>query len=430
MRYLAAMAMAVVVLAPAAVPQPVRDIKEIATRRFGKWTYRTYYTRAATRSRTTIGELSYDGKAVLAANQGDFLWSPWGKLLWHGKPFTRGWMRPAAGPLPEGKEVASPDPATSDRVRERIRHVEAGLKHFALYMSLYAPTRRMPGDPPWLPGRAGRGAGGTIVLATGPAAEGADGIILPAGVDRISERQARHITARLATEGFFAEALSQVDRKRMHATSPRQTRSMLIVQAGRRWWWLDIDWGSGILPYLDALREELTGEAAKSADAMLESLGKVPEQWRATERAARLKADPRTFRLWLRYTSEAAEPFHTLHYTTEPERPATYPAFLTVRHLSAEQASDVIDTLLASGLLAEAKEAAMPTGPQRIDGPGYVLTVSNSHEWLYVNLGWGAEMLARLDALCAALPAELRPDMEKLLARLSGHRKAWRKGEE
>jgi hypothetical protein len=392
-------------------PDADKDVRELATRRFGKWTHRTYYANASSRSRATVGELTYDGKAITVAGHGDFLWSPWGRLICYRRRFIRGWLRPRTKPVPQGKQIASPDPETSARVRKGITDVEKDLKDLSVAVTFI-------GIP---------SAGYRSLILTAGTSEGAKP---PADAltGKLSKRSARGIVARLATEGFFARALAGEDVERMHARAPIGPRYLLAVKAGTRWWRLDIGWGPETLRYLDALRSGLEDEGdAKAVDDVLASLGKLPGQWRSAGRARRLKADRKAFRLWLRHEGPAGKPFYTIHYTIAPGTPSGFPPFLIVRHVTADQAARLIDALAAAGLLAEMAEVD-PVATPHVTSQAYSLEVAGSTTRLWADLGWDAKTLARLDALQAALPAPFAGDLGKLLARLAGLRKPRRQG--
>lgn len=177
---------------PAKPPQrPAEDIKVTLDQQIGKWHYRLFVQPASSKSREDIGELSFGGKPVTAESNGQFMWTPWGKLIFYARgAYKRGWMPYfIEHPAPQGKELASPDAVTSGLVRQRWEMLREAGESFRMSI-VY---------------RDGKG-GGWFDLAPGhPVTE------FPPGTKQwqvtLPKEQVPTVMDRLAAEGFLARAL-------------------------------------------------------------------------------------------------------------------------------------------------------------------------------------------------------------------------------
>lgn len=144
----------------------------------------------------------------------------------------------------------------------------------------------------------------------------------------------------------------------------------------------------------------------------------------APDRAKELRAGFDTFFLELRYWGEQDKPFYNV-ILQAGELQAEYPPFAEAARVSKEQAERILGVLAEDGFLALAEKtptAGMPTPT----GSCYILTVREKATGeLWQDLGWGAAMLRRLDALRQATDGDAAKALDALLGRMSGLRKAW-----
>ena len=151
---------------------------------------------------------------------------------------------------------------------------------------------------------------------------------------------------------------------------------------------------------------------------------------RAEERAEQLKAAIKSFTLTLSYYGPQDKPYYWLFLSVPPIPPTKSTAFHLKSPLTEDEAQQLIAYLATDGFLERAEDlSGNPARPIR-EGSGYVLTVrvepkEGAFFTLSEDLGWGLEMLRRLDALRKVLPARSAGLMDTLLARLEGHRREW-----
>ncbi|HUW58042.1 MAG TPA: hypothetical protein VMZ92_15485 [Planctomycetota bacterium] len=150
------------------------------------------------------------------------------------------------------------------------------------------------------------------------------------------------------------------------------------------------------------------------------------ERETANQHAATLKRGVKDFILLLQYFGEQGKPFYELKLSRQLSRLDRDPFRLCVA-IDEKQAFGIIDHLAASGFLGRAEQidplvrGEWP-GPR---GPCYLLTVCGGAATFREDLGWGLPMLKRLDALRGVLEGDAAKQMDLLLGRLSGLRKAW-----
>jgi len=147
------------------------------------------------------------------------------------------------------------------------------------------------------------------------------------------------------------------------------------------------------------------------------------------ERAKALKADLKNFQLHLRHFGERGKPFYVLVLSTR----AIPVRHTTPFHLSAvideKQVLRIVDHLATSGFLGSAESDLHQSKPIT-EIPCYALYAFGGPEGsCHGNLGWGLPMLKRLDALRGVLDGDAAKQMDLLLGRLSGLRKAWEKAD-
>ena len=160
--------------------------------------------------------------------------------------------------------------------------------------------------------------------------------------------------------------------------------------------------------------------AGKRAGRRVHPKGKL-----AAQRVRSLKGASDNFWLSLSYYGPSDKAHPSLRLRTPERSPKPGPNVLDV-HISRDQAAKIIDQLAADGLLARSDNThARPR--LRPTGPTYVLAISSDKTRFEEDMGWDLEMLSRLDDLRKVLDGDAGKAMDKLLARMAGHRKQWSK---
>ena len=141
-------------------------------------------------------------------------------------------------------------------------------------------------------------------------------------------------------------------------------------------------------------------------------------------RTKKLTAAVDKFTLDVRYFGEQGKPMYNVTLrvpTVDDKRPRFSPA----AQLTKKQALALIDHLAKDGYLRRAgnvafKEMKMPKGPT------YCLFARGPKDLeLHEDLGWSLKMIHRLEALRDACEGDGRKAMDRLLGRMSGHKKRW-----
>ena len=251
-----------------------KDIKVLRLQRSGNWSYELLLARASSRSRRNVGLVTFNGVDFVAAREGDYLWTPWGKLIfWRGR-YKLGWL-PAhwTSPQPKGNEVESPDAATSRLVKTRYATMRAGVKKLTVdirYHGKGGSASKENGDGPY------RWLALVTPSASRPSRSFPDGQFA-----NITESRAEKIIDHLALEGFLAEALDVADKA---PKGPVYTLTVSIDQAKRRRRLYQVlGWDLKMLDRLDALRKVLgtDGGTAKAMDKLLAALEPQRKKWQA-----------------------------------------------------------------------------------------------------------------------------------------------------
>lgn len=151
---------------------------------------------------------------------------------------------------------------------------------------------------------------------------------------------------------------------------------------------------------------------------------------KVAETAAALKRGVNGFVFHLQYFGDENKPFYRLKLSVQRPRPSRETPDLYAG-VTEKQTLVIIDHLAASGYLARAERLDPDVrgewpGPR---GPCYLLTVRAGRTILRDDLGWDLAMLKRLDALRRVLDGDAAKQMDLLLGRLSGLRKAWEKAD-
>lgn len=149
-------------------------------------------------------------------------------------------------------------------------------------------------------------------------------------------------------------------------------------------------------------------------------------------RAARLKQQ---FEMTLEYHGPAKYSYVNLWLYDGPGRPGSplAPPWLSLGP-GKRQVEAIVRFLAEDGFLKAAEDirdkaaGPMPQLAAPPDGPCYVMIVRCGKEVLYQNLGWGREMLVRLERLRRVLTGHPADAMDKLLERLEIHREDWYAG--
>ena len=251
-----------------------RDIKQLRVQKFGNWSYELFLAHASTRSRQTVGIVTFKGVDLIAAKAGDYLWTPWGKLIFWRERYMLGWL-PAhwTSPQPKGNEIKSPDAATSDLVETRYAALRAGVKKLTVDIRYHgkggnASTKNGDGPYRWL----------ALVTPSAPRPSRAfsDGRFV-----NISEPQAERIIDRLTAEGFLAEAQNIGAELTKRPTGPTYTLEVSGSKKGMQLHQI-LGWDLKMLKRLDALRKVLDGDAAKEMDKLLKALEPRRKEWQKT----------------------------------------------------------------------------------------------------------------------------------------------------
>jgi hypothetical protein len=160
--------------------------------------------------------------------------------------------------------------------------------------------------------------------------------------------------------------------------------------------------------------------------AAMADAGETRPTKQAAERAARLKAEAKSFRLDLAYSGEQDKPYYGLTLSVPVVPRLAIDPFHPVVQISEEEAVRLIDHLTVDGFLDRARGEAPGKPPA---GPCYTLTVradGKSGPLVYhEDFGWGAPMLKRLDGIRGSLKGKAAEAMDLLLGRLGGHRMEW-----
>ena len=145
----------------------------------------------------------------------------------------------------------------------------------------------------------------------------------------------------------------------------------------------------------------------------------------AAERAKRLKAAAKSFRLELDYNGQEDKPFYRLSLSVPEVGSDRSNPFRRLVQIRPSQATAVIDHLAAEGFLDKADDLTVKVQRPPHTVPGYTLTVTAGELALRDDLGWGVTMIRRLDGLRKVLDGDPAKELDLLLGRLSGLRAQW-----
>lgn len=350
---------------PGQEPATKIDAAKAGTYKSGKWEYR--YAPAGRARKGASGELLYDGKAVHSdgVRVNDFHVTPWGRLFWVG---PRGWLPGPVG-AKAGRLLLSPQ----TRPAKALMLTKADNGKTVEPMVGQEIVLRLAGNPTTGYSWAAKALEGKAIRPVG----------------QVKYEQDAGQAGRVGAGGTFEFRFQAV-------AEGSATISMVYA---RPW-----------------EKDKPPAETFKVSLAVKEN----PAAARANELTAQIK----TFGLRLVYHGEQDKPYQSLTLTVPPIQTLRHDPFHPIAVISEEQARKIIDHLAAEGFLAEAadgrgKTFKLPTGP------AYVMSVGAGEIELNQDLGWGLNMLTRLDALRTVLDGKAAEEMTRLLARMSGHRRQW-----
>ncbi|MBS3734084.1 MAG: hypothetical protein KGY99_04085 [Phycisphaerae bacterium] len=211
----------------------------LRTVRHGKWAYDRVAKSVGEINRADVGQLAFAGKPIRGNELGAVIWTPWGKLYWHGDAPARhcGWLpHYYRRSPPECPEVRSPDAKTSERVRTRYKALRRRLQAFDLVLRY-----RGPSDNPYYSlsatsRRGRRKASGPFDLRV-----------------RLLPSDAWGVLDRLAYDGFLARARNITDGEIDPPKGPCYTLTVngpdgiLLYE--------DLGWGLPMLEHIDLLAQ-------------------------------------------------------------------------------------------------------------------------------------------------------------------------------
>ena len=168
-------------------------------------------------------------------------------------------------------------------------------------------------------------------------------------------------------------------------------------------------------------------KVAPYSKAVTKALGLKPPK--VTRRSRELKADIRNFVLRVWYygpKDKGRTPYRwlTLLHASGPRPSRAFPDGRFV-NITERQAEKIIDHLAAEGFLSRAGTIGEKANVV-YKGPAYFMTVPTGTKRLEATLGWGPEMLARLDALRKVLDGDAAKAMDGLLKRLAAQNLEWK----
>ncbi len=361
------------------------DTKKSGVYALGKWKYEYNIGAAGTCNENRLGRLTYNGKPI-AGKEYDRIWTPWG-LMQHFDPDVSlskhmvhgGWLlkRYRDGPLylETGRLLPSPDAPANPPTPLELDDSANGKK-----VSVIAGQRiiiRLDSNPrPWYWSIAKvEGEGKTIV----------------------------HVD-----NGKY------VSRDRKGVKVPGKfVFTFLATRPGT---------AKLTLKYRKASRRKMQAPAIKTFTF---AVAVKPNP--AVERVKLLKANRDSFCLHLSYHGRQDKPLYRILSLGAHELEGKVAIGRDFLFISGKQAEKIIDHLAKEGFLARAMNLSGIRMAKPPAGPTYVMEVSAGGRVLYEYLGWDLPMLKRLDGLRKVLDGEAAKGMDKLLARMSGHRKEWGK---
>ena len=252
---------------------------------------------------------------------------------------------------------------------------------------------------------------------------------------RLTKEEMTKLLRYLAVEGFLANA---IDGKNADATPKPPAPPYVQLSAGN--FYQNVSLTADVIKRLEGIQAVLPDPAAAKMETLLKRVRKIvglPASQPAdantklskltVERAAKLKADVKTFTLYLDYHGPQDKPYYHLLLSVprvEGLDDHLRSPFFPLARITEDEAKAIIDFLAVDGFLDEAT-----TGKVHPDVPCYLLTVrvdgTEGRVEYKGSLGWNLNMLHRLDGLRKLLKEDAAKGMDLLLERMSGHRKEW-----
>jgi len=265
-----------------------KDIKVLRLQRSGDWSYELFFAAASTRSRRNVGLVTFKGVDLVTAKAGDYLWTPWGKLIFRRGRYQLGFLPTHwKAPQPKGNEVTGPDRATSQLIKARYASLHGALKESTFEIGYNGkPDEKLY----------------SLALSAVDFKSGSSDTHLR---EHLTETQARAILCWLTREGLLASAWRAASDKLKAPQRPGYT--ITVRGPANALLHEDLGWGLKMLRQLDALREVLANYRVLGGkmDKLLVALEPQRKKWRkaaaaekkAAERAKLLKKNISTF--WL-----------------------------------------------------------------------------------------------------------------------------------
>lgn len=376
----ASLAFVVVTTSPAGEVQTRRakiDPKRTATYKWGRWEYRYQIKHKGTRSERSRGVLLFGATEVIPASAlNDYHRTPWGNLYWagDGKAFgSNGWMPEMQGSR-DGRELPPPVGA-----RPYLKPVTLGKADHGKTVRLFLGQL-------------------VQVVLEGDPANGVEWRLVKVEGEAVKWSGKSYIRRRLPRPNARREILGPAGWYHFTLEAVKLGRATVTLEHARPW--------EKDKPPLKTFKVTLNAIADLTA-----------------ERIRSLRGASGNFWLSLSYHGPSDKAHPSLRLRTPERSPKPGPNVLDV-HISRGQAGKIIDQLAADGLLARSDNThARPR--LRPTGPTYVLAISSDKTRFEEDMGWDLEMLSRLDALRKVLDGDAPKAMDKLLARMAGHREQW-----
>lgn len=137
------------------------------------------------------------------------------------------------------------------------------------------------------------------------------------------------------------------------------------------------------------------------------------------ERAEIFKRNVKSFRLQFNYNGDEDKPFYRPHFGVAAIDAKIDDPFRPVVQISEEQTLKLIEQLARDGAFDNAydlRDKARRAPPM---SPGYTMHILCDELPLCEDIGWGKELVARLDNISAQLDGEPQKAMDFMLARIS-----------
>lgn len=160
---------------------------------------------------------------------------------------------------------------------------------------------------------------------------------------------------------------------------------------------------------------KLTDHAPNNVFLALEA--PMTEQTR--DRLEVFKRNVKSFRLNFNFNGDEDKPFYRPHFGVPAEDAKIDDPFRPFVQISEEQALKIIDQLAHDGTFDNAYDLRDKARREPPTTPGYTMNVWCDALPLCEDIGWGKELLVRLDAMNSQLDGDAKKSMEFMLGRIS-----------